>query len=127
MNYALWADVVGLGHALIVLFVIGGEALILAGWALGWTWTRHAGLRRAHLATVIVVLTFAALNQWCPLTLWESQLRTRAGEAGYTQSFIATWLERLLYYNAPLWAFAVAYALFAALVAWTYWKYPPRR
>ncbi|MCR4379070.1 MAG: DUF2784 domain-containing protein [Rhodospirillales bacterium] len=125
MNPALWADVVGLGHALIVLFVVGGEALILAGWACGWAWTRHALLRRAHLVSITIILVFAALDQWCPLTLWESELRARAGQAGYAEGFIATWLERLLYFEAPLWVFAIIYAAFALLVAGTYWKYPP--
>jgi len=50
-----------------------------------------------------------------------------ADNAGPVRAEVAaTWLDRLLYFEAPLWAFAVAYATFAALVAWTYWKYPPR-
>ena len=127
MDYRFWADVLGVIHAAIVLFVIGGQAGILLGWALGWAWTRHLWLRRAHAATIAVVMAFAAAGAWCPLTVWESQLRQSAGETGYTQGFIATWLDRLLYFEAPLWIFAIAYALFTALVGWTYWKYPPRK
>lgn len=127
MDYALWANVVGLSHALIVLFVIGGQAAILLGWALGWQWTRHLWFRRTHLGTIAVVMAFAALGQWCPLTLWESELRRRAGEVGYAKGFIATWLDRFLYYEAPLEVFVVAYAAFTALVVWTYWKVPPKR
>lgn len=127
MSYAFWADVIGIFHALIVLYVIGGEALILTGWRRDWAWTRHVWLRRFHAAAVAVVMGLAVLGVWCPLTVWESELRERAGQAGYEQGFIATWLDRLLYYDAPLAVFAAAYALFAALVAWTYWKYPPRR
>lgn len=125
MDYAFWADAVGVLHALVVLFVIGGQGLILAGWRFGWGWARHGGFRRLHAATIAVVVAIAAFGAWCPLTLWEAELRRRAGEAGLAKGFIATWLEKLLYYDAPLWAFAIAYALFAALVAWTYWKYPP--
>jgi len=120
-----WADILGVVHALIVLFVVGGEGLILAGWRRGWAWTRQPKFRRAHAATIAVVMALAATGQWCPLTVWESELRQSAGEAGYATGFIATWLDRLLYFEAPLWVFAIAYAAFAALVAWTYWKYPP--
>lgn len=127
MSDAFWADVLGIVHAMIVLFVVGGEGLIVAGWARGWRWTRHVWLRRVHAATIAVIMAIAARGEWCPLTVWESALRQRAGQAGFAQGFIATWLDRLLYFEAPLWAFAIAYAAFAALVAWTYWKYPPTR
>ena len=36
MDYGLWADVIGVLHALFVLFVVGGQGLIVAGWGLGW-------------------------------------------------------------------------------------------
>lgn len=127
VDYGFWADMLGLAHAAIVLFVVGGQALILAGWGLGWAWTRHRWFRRVHAATIAVIMAIAALGEWCPLTVWESELRQKAGQAGYDQGFIATWLDRLLYYDAPLWVFVVAYALFTALVAWTYWTYPPKR
>ncbi|MFC1674052.1 DUF2784 domain-containing protein [Pseudomonadota bacterium] len=125
MSYAFWADVVGLTHAAIVVFVVGGQAAILLGWAIGWDWTRNLTFRRAHLTTIAIVMAIAALGQWCPLTLLESHLRQRAGEAGFEQGFIATWLDRLLYYDAPLEVFIAIYAAFTALVAWSYWKYPP--
>jgi len=127
MSYGFWADVLGLIHAAIVLFVVGGQVLILTGWAFGWVWTRGLWLRRAHLGFIIVIMTIAALGEWCPLTVWESELRHLAEQQGYTQGFIATWLDRLLYYQAPLWVFAVAYILFTVLVVWTYWKYPPTK
>ena len=127
MNYGVWADVLGVFHATIVLFVVGGQALIWAGWWLNWAWTRRFWFRRAHLALILVIMGIAALGEWCPLTLWESELRRLAGQQGYTQGMIATWLDRLLYYQAPAWIFTVTYALFTALVVWSYWKYPPRR
>jgi len=125
MDYAFWADMVGLTHALIVVFVIGGQAAILLGWSLSWAWTRGLTFRRTHLATIAIVMAIAALGQWCPLTLLESHLRQRAGEAGFEQGFIATWLDRLLYYDAPLEVFIAIYAVFTGVVVWSYWKYPP--
>lgn len=125
MTYAFWADVLGLLHAAIVLFVVGGQALILLGWRLDWVWTRGLWFRRIHLGLIIVIMSIAALGEWCPLTIWESELRHLAEQEGYSQGFIATWLERLLYYQAPLWVFTLLYTLFTALAMWSYWKYPP--
>ena len=34
MDYGLWADVIGVLHALFVLFVVGGQGLIVVGWRL---------------------------------------------------------------------------------------------
>jgi hypothetical protein len=55
----------------------------------------------------------------------ESWLRQQAGQSGYERGFIEYWLQRLLYYEGPLWAFALAYTVFGALVAWAWWRYPP--
>lgn len=62
----------------------------------------------------------------CPLTTLELWLRAKAGVAVYGGSFIEYWLQRVLYYEAPWWVFAVAYSLFGLLViaAWVY--FPPR-
>ena len=59
----------------------------------------------------------AWLGRICPLTTWEMALRERAGEAAYRGAFIAHWLQSLLYHDAPMWVFALAYTLFALLVA----------
>jgi hypothetical protein len=64
------------------------------------------------------------------LTLLENYLRQKAGTAMYTGGFITHWLNSLLYYDAPAWAFTLGYTLFGALVAaaW-YWvrPYGPKR
>jgi hypothetical protein len=49
-----------------------------------------------------------------------------AGQAGYERSFIEYWVQRLLYYEGPLWAFALVYTVFGALVVWSWLRYPPR-
>jgi hypothetical protein len=33
----------------------------------------------------------------------------------------------VLFYNAPSWVFTLIYSLFGALVAATWWRWPPRR
>jgi hypothetical protein len=50
------------------------------------------------------------------LTIWENDLRTRAGQDAYAESFIQHWLQHLMYYEAELWLFGVAYTVFAVLI-----------
>jgi hypothetical protein len=60
----------------------------------------------------------------CPLTVWEDLLRGKdAGGAGFIQRRVSG----MLYYDLPESSFTALYVLFAAVVAVTYWKLPPRR
>ncbi|MEJ2289537.1 MAG: DUF2784 family protein, partial [Deinococcales bacterium] len=52
-------------------------------------------------------------------------LRARAGDATYSGSFIAHWLEEFLYYDAPAWVFALVYTAFGVLVAASWYFVPP--
>ena len=126
-RYALLADLVVVTHAGFVLFVVGGQVAILAGWARGWQWTRNPVFRILHLAAI----GFVALQAWfgivCPLTALEKHLRTLAGIAVYDSSFIGYWTHRLLFYTAPSWVFTVVHSLFGLLVAASFVLYPPRR
>ena len=63
----------------------------------------------------------------CPLTTVEMALRARAGDATYTGSFIAHWLESLLYYQAPAWVFAACYTAFGAIVFGSWFWVRPRK
>ena len=125
MDYGFWADVIGIIHALFVLFVVGGQAMILAGWGLGWGWTKNKAFRFAHLAAIGFVVIQQWLGELCPLTAWESEFRHRAGVEGPGESFIQYWLDRLLYFSAPAWMFTVLYTAFAALVIATFVFHPP--
>ena len=116
MWYRLAADALLALHVVFVLFVVVGLALILAGAWRGWDWVRNPWFRVAHLAAIGIVVLQAWLGRICPLTIWEMALRERAGDATYTGSFIAHWLQSLLYYEAPLWVFGIAYTAFGALV-----------
>ena len=126
MNYSLLADAVGIIHAVIVLFIVGGQALVLAGWGWGWAWTRGRVFRFAHLCAIGFVVAQQWLGAVCPLTLWESELRQKAGGEGYETGFIEYWLNALLYYSAPPWVFTAVYTAFGATVAATFFFYPPR-
>jgi len=119
------ADAVLLTHALFVVFVIFGLVLILAGKLFSWSWVRNRWFRLAHLTAIGVVVLQAWLGVICPLTTWEMELRSRAGEAVYAGSFIAHWLQELLYFQAPAWVFITCYTTFGLLVilSW-FWVRP---
>ena len=127
LPYALLADAVLLLHAAVVVFVVGGLPAILVGHHRGWAWVRGWGWRVAHVAAIGGIALQAWLGRHCPLTTLETWLRVRAGAPGYEASFVQHWLERLLYMQAPLWMFALAYTGFALLVALAWWRCPPRR
>lgn len=125
MDYGFWANVIGMIHAMVVLFIVGGLALILAGWAAGWGWTQNRVFRFAHLAAIGFVVVQQWLGAWCPLTLWESELRRKGGGGGYEVGFIEYWLNTLLYYSAPAWVFTLVYTAFGLAVAAAFFYYPP--
>ena len=126
MLYRLLADLLLLVHVSFVVFVVAGLVLILTGGWLGWRWVRNRWFRIAHLAAIGVVVLQAWLGRICPLTTWEMALREKAGDATYEGAFIAHWLQALLYYDAPLWVFAVAYTAFGALVVASWFWVRPR-
>lgn len=123
---AMLADLVLVAHAGVVSFVVLGQALFVAGGLCDWRWTRNVWIRLTHLALIAFVVMQSWAGSVCPLTLWEQALRQRAGQAGYAESFVEHWVSRLIFFNAPMWVFAVVYTLFGALVLLTWWWIPPR-
>lgn len=124
--YRILADAVLLLHATFVTSVVLGLVSILLGGMRRWRWVRNPWLRICHLAAIAVVAVQTWLGVRCPFTSLEMSLRLRAGDATYSGSFIAHWLEELLYADAPAWAFAVAYTLFGLAVIGAWLGVPPR-
>ena len=127
VSYQLLADAVLVLHFAIVVFVIGGLVLVVAGNLLRWRWVNRPWFRFAHAAAIGIVVLQAWLGQVCPLTTLESWLRVQAGSPSYSQSFIEHWVHRALYYELPSWVFVLAYTVFALLVAAAWWYFPPAR
>lgn len=117
LPYLFAADLILAVHVLFVAFVVIGLLCILAGGALRWSWVRNPWFRMAHLLAIGIVVLQSWLGVICPLTTWEMALRHQAGDAVYSGGFIAHWLGRLLYFEAPPWVFVVLYTAFGLLVA----------
>jgi polyferredoxin len=126
LPYQLLANVVLSLHIAIVGFVVGGLVLILVGNLRSWRWVNALWFRLAHLAAIAIVVAEAWFGAVCPLTSLEMWLRAQARTTTYTGSFIEYWLQRLLYYEAPAWAFTLGYSLFGLVVAAAWWYFPPR-
>ncbi len=120
------ADATLVAHGSFIVFVVGGQTLILMGWACGWCWVRGALFRIAHLLAIGVVVLQAWLRVPCPLTVLEQHLRTLAGDSVYDGSFVAYWLHRLIFFDAPHWVFTTVYTLFGALVVLSFMGCPPK-
>ena len=121
------ADIVLVAHAAFIVFVVGGQLLIVAGWLGGWSWPRHRSFRVLHLGAITVVVLESWCGITCPLTWLELTLRPEGvGRSGH-DGFIAYWLHRLIFYDAPSWVFTVVYTAFGATVLAAFVFYPPRR
>ena len=59
--------------------------------------------------------------EWLPRQHW-----SWVTSAVYSGSFISHWVEALIYYEAPLWVFAICYTAFGLLVVASWIIVPPR-
>lgn len=125
--YALIAELVLVLHVVLVVFVVGGVPLIVAGNLRGWHWVNGLMFRLLHLGAIAIVAAQAWLGVHCPLTTLEMWLRAQAGLPTYAESFVGHWLQHLLYFDAPAWAFVLVYTLFALAVAGVWVRFPPRQ
>ena len=125
--YLLAADLLLFSHVLFVAFVVFSLVLIIIGRLAKWPWVRNPWFRYAHLAAIGVVVLQSWIGMVCPLTTWEMALRARAGDAVYSGTFVAHWLQSILYYQAPAWVFAACYTLFALLVVACWFWVRPRK
>ena len=125
--YLLAADAILIIHFAFIVFVVGGQVCVIIGYYRGWSWVRNLPFRVCHLLAIGVVVAQAWLDRYCPLTIWESRLRQAAGEQAYQGTFVQEWISRLIYYEAPLWVFALIYSLFGGVVVLSWiWVRPGR-
>jgi Protein of Unknown function (DUF2784) len=117
------ADVILVGHAAFVVFVVGGLAATWIGAAMGRLFARNPWFRGLHLAAIGFVVAESLLGFVCPLTAWEDALRGTSGGEGFIQRWIHAWL----FWNWPPWVFNAIYVAFGAMVALTWLRIPPRR
>ena len=110
-------------HIVVIAFNVAGLVLIPAGAMLGWRWVRWLWLRLLHLGSLAVVALQAVLGRACFLTDWQSALTG----AGAEDPLIMRWVNSVIFWPLPMWAFTALYlALFAYVVA-LWWFVRPER
>ena len=124
--YSLLADAMLVTHVLFVVFVVLGLILVFVGGYLSWQWVRDPWFRVIHLLGIGVVVVQSWFGVICPLTIWEMELRSKAGETIYEGSFLTHWLGELLYLQAPWWVFVACYTVFGGLVLSSWFLVRPR-
>lgn len=126
-TYRILADAVLVTHAGVVLFIVGGLVLILAGGRLNWRWVRGIRFRAMHLAAIAYVVVTTWFGIECGLTTLEQSLRIKAGQTSFEGDFIAYWLSRILFYEAPPSVFITVYTAFGILVLSSWIAVRPHR
>jgi len=127
MNWArALANLIALVHAAWVAFIVLGLAAILLGIVFRWDWVRNFWFRTIHLTMILVVVAESLAGLPCPLTIWEHQLRQRAGQAVVDDDFIAYWVHQLIFYEAEPWVFTTLYLVFGLAVLAAFLFAPPR-
>ena len=125
--YSALATAILVAHAAFVAFVVFTLPCIYIGKFMRWRWVRLFWLRVLHLIGICIVMAQAWAGMICPLTTLEMWLRKQDGLTTYTGSFIAHWLQTIIYWDLPSWVFTAAYSLFALLVMAAWYFVPPLR
>jgi hypothetical protein len=109
---AALGDAILVVHFVIIVFNIAGLVVIPLGAALGWRFVRIAWLRLLHLGILVIVAGQALLGRACILAIWQNELtgNTAAPEP------IVQWLDGLIYWNFPIWMFAIFYSVIVLYV-----------
>jgi hypothetical protein len=122
----LLANVIVIVHFAVVIFVVGGEILILLGGLRRWGWVAGRVFRALHLAIIVFVAGVAAMGDLCPLTIWENALRELGGKPIEQSSFLAYWAHELLFVEVDLQVLTFSYIGFALLVVGSLFIVPVR-
>lgn len=134
MNSRLFADMLVGVHFLWILFMLIGFFMTL------WAVLSHTIFHRPscffdrwifrilHLGGILFVGTLAILGKYCPLTLWESHLRSQyKSDSAYSGSFIVSYLERLVYPSVHPLAIIIPTILAAVFTVAVFVICPPKK
>jgi hypothetical protein len=110
LPYGLLADAVVAVHFLWILFLILG----------GWWGRRIRAVARIHLAGLAFAFLIESFDWYCPLTHLEVWLRREGPHAGYAESFLTHYLNRLIYIDLPHPLIVWLTLILCAANAWLY-------
>ncbi len=115
------AEIILSAHIAIILFNVLGLIAIPIGAACGWHFVHVAWWRLLHVGLLAVVAAQALAGRACILTLWQSGL---AGSEATPTPLIMSWVDRLIYWNLPIWVFALLYVVVFSYALALLWLVP---
>jgi len=119
LSDVLIAEVILGVHFVIIAFNVLALVVIPVGAKAGWRFVRWGWLRVLHLVVMAVVAGQAVAGRACFLTIWEDEL---TGNRTVAEPLIMRWVDGVIYWNVPIWGFAVFYAvLFLYVVGLVVW------
>ena len=95
-------------HLAVIAFNVAGLIVIPLGVWLGWRIVRIGWLRLLHLGLLAVVAAQALAGRACILTIWQNEL---TGNRQMPEPMVMQWVDRVIYWNLPVWVFALIYSL----------------
>lgn len=122
MSFKIIADLVLIIHFSIVMFIISIFFLIPIGYILNWQWQKNKIVRLLHIILMFIITAETIVGITCPLTLFENSLRG----VFVSNSFITTWLTKLLFWELPSTFFLITYIMCFGLTIIFWIKFPPQ-
>lgn len=119
----LAALVLAVHLAVIAFNLFGLVAIPLGAWR-GWHFVRYPAWRILHIASLGITALQAALGQACFLTLWQAVL---SKDRASPEPLIMHWVNRLIFWPLPEWAFVVIYLATFTYVLALLWIVPLHR
>lgn len=106
MLFHVAADLLVVFHFLFVIFVLFGGLLILKWRFIMWL----------HIPAVVWGVVVEWMGWICPLTPWEWSLREKAGQLGYSGSFIDYYIIPIIYPEGLTRELQVSIGIFVILI-----------
>jgi hypothetical protein len=126
MLYQVLADITVFIHLLFILFLIFGLLLIVLGIFKKWPIIKDIKFRALHLLGFLIVVGFEFAGLLCPLTYLEIYLREKEDLNGvYFGSFIAHYIEKIIYWEIPLELIVIPTSAVTFLTALLFILVPP--
>ena len=138
MIYKLFADLIVLFHFAWILFMLWGFCLTLYSVIRLYLLKNPTSFcrcfldrwifRTVHLGGILFVALLEGLGKYCPLTVWEYNLRLRYDPTlTYPGSFIAYWIEKVVYPSVPPLVIVIPTILIALFTLLAYLLCPPKK
>lgn len=111
-------------HLLVIGFNVFGLIAIPVGAGRQWQFVRQKWFRLLHLGSLTLVVVQALTGRACFITIWQDRM---AFTGASHEPLIMRWVNSLIFWPLPMWAFTVSYCLIWLYVLALLWIFPIKR